>query len=175
MRHLPTNLAWAAAATAGALGLLQTTRLWWRSTSAARRLRRQSTRARAAEVRAAKLLTSHGYEIIAEQPVASWFIGDYEAVVRADYLVTKGGRKYVAEVKSGEEAPLLSSRSTRRQLLEYVCAFDVEAVLLVDSESGSVDQIQFRLPRDPPRNWNLALLAFIFGASTVVAYVALFH
>jgi hypothetical protein len=155
--------AWEAVAVAGALGLVQTTRLWWRATAAARRLRKLATRARAAEARAARLLEAHGYIIVAEQPVTRWRIGDHEAQVRADYLVQKGSRSYVVEVKSGSEAPSLSSRSTRRQLLEYHCAFATDGVLIVDGEAGTVERVPFALPRGS--RWPLAIVTFLLGAA----------
>jgi hypothetical protein len=163
--------AWAAVLAAASLGLLQTLRLWWRAASRARRLRRLATRARAAEVRAATLLESHGYRIVAEQPVTTWLIGDHEALVRADYLVEKGARTYVAEVKSGADAPSLSSRATRRQLLEYFCAFAVDGVLMVDAESGSIEHVPFALPR---RSRSAAIIsAFVLGAACAAAVLAL--
>jgi hypothetical protein len=163
--------AWAAVLAAATLGLLQTTRLWWRATSRARRLRRLATRARAAEAQAARLLESRGYRIVAEQPVTTWLIGDHQALVRADYLVEKGSRTYVAEVKSGADAPSLSSRATRRQLLEYFCAFDVDGVLMVDAESGTIEHVPFDLPR---RSRAGALIAvFILGAACALAALAL--
>jgi hypothetical protein len=161
MRHDPA--AWAAVAAAGALGLLQTLRLWWRSGAAGRKLRLRAARARIAEAKAVRLLEEHGYQVLAEQPTTSWLIGDHEALVRADYLVARGGSRYVAEVKSGEEAPSLASRSTRRQLLEYLCAFDVDDVLLVDAESGSVAKVGFRLPRRQGSRLGIALVAFLAG------------
>ena len=165
------HTAWAAAATAGALGLLQTLRLWWRASAAGRKLRLRAARARIAEVRAVRLLAESGYQVLAEQPTAAWQVGDHEALVRADYLVARGRLRYVAEVKSGEEAPSLSSRSTRRQLLEYLCAFDADGVLLVDAESGTVEEVRFRLPKRSVPIVRVALFAFVAGV--VLTLVAL--
>jgi hypothetical protein len=52
----------------------------------------------------------------------------------------------VAEVKTGEVAPRLSTAATRRQLLEYRVAFDVDGVLLVCPERGTIQRVDFLLP-----------------------------
>ncbi len=49
----------------------------------------------------------------------------------------------MAEVKTGAAAPQLSTAATRRQLLEYRVAFDVDGVLLVDAEAGRVQRVVF--------------------------------
>ena len=62
------------------------------------------------------------------------------------YLATRGSRRFVAEVKTGALAPSLDHAPTRRQILEYCAAFDVDGALLVDAEQGRV-----REDRDPQR------------------------
>jgi hypothetical protein len=49
----------------------------------------------------------------------------------------------VAEVKTGRWAPRLETAATRRQLLEYRFAFDVDGVLLVDADADRVSSIEF--------------------------------
>ncbi len=66
-----------------------------------------------------------------------------ELELRADYLVTREGERFVAEVKTGEVAPSLQSAATRRQLLEYSVAFAVDGVILVCPERGEVHRIEF--------------------------------
>jgi hypothetical protein len=61
--------------------------------------------------------------------------------LRADYVVERRGRWFVAEVKSGETAPSLETPATRRQLLEYRIAFAVDGVLLVDAERDTVHEV----------------------------------
>jgi len=63
--------------------------------------------------------------------------------LRADYLVSQGRRRFVAEVKTGRWAPRLETAATRRQLLEYRFAFDVDGVLLVDADADRVSSIEF--------------------------------
>jgi hypothetical protein len=105
-----------------------------------------------AELAAAKLLERSGYRIVRRQPQ-----GGYEMIVddrvtqvrlRGDYLVSLGERRYLAEVKSGLESAKVSGRATRRQLLEYLFAFDVDGVLLVDMHAERVVSVSFPFMQD---------------------------
>ena len=67
--------------------------------------------------------------------------------LRADYLVSRRGRRFVAEVKSGPGgSPPRHTAATRRQLLEYWAVFQVDGILLVDGESRQVHEITFPTP-----------------------------
>jgi hypothetical protein len=66
--------------------------------------------------------------------------------LRADYLVARKGRRYIAEVKTGRLAPRLSHGPTRRQLLEYSAAFDVHGVILVDADAETLTHVEIDLP-----------------------------
>ncbi|MDB4930242.1 MAG: hypothetical protein JWM10_2726, partial [Myxococcaceae bacterium] len=94
-----------------------------------------------------------GYAVTARQAPASYDLavdGERWAVsLRADLLVERDGRRYVAEVKTGRQAPRLETPATRRQLLEYGMAFDVDGVLLVDVDAGRVRAVEF--PAAPQR------------------------
>jgi hypothetical protein len=72
-------------------------------------------RAARGEARAEVLLARLGYEVEARQVEAAWAVEvDGEAApirVRADLLVRRGARRWVAEVKTGEVAPLISARA----------------------------------------------------------------
>jgi len=111
------------------------------------RLTRRAERAASAESWAAHLLREAGYDILGSQVRTSYVLGvDRRRMViglRADYVVGRRGRTFVAEVKSGQHAPSLETAATRRQLLEYLVAFDVDGVLLVDGETGTIAQITF--------------------------------
>ncbi len=88
------------------------------------------------------MLERAGYRVLERQTRGSWTVyADGEPVevgLRADLLVARGGRRYVAEVKTGKLAPRLDHAATRRQLLEYRMVFGVDGVLLVDAEAGRV-------------------------------------
>jgi len=112
-----------------------------------RRLRVQSGRALEAEAWAASLLSEAGYSVIDAQVRGSYDLlidgRPLSIALRADYIVERRGRWFVAEVKSGRLAPSLETAATRRQLLEYRIAFAVDGVLLVDGEAGSIHEVVF--------------------------------
>ncbi len=111
------------------------------------RAKRRAARAGAGERAAIALLEDEGYVIEACQARVVWapLVDDepIELELRADYLVTRNGERFVAEVKTGEVAPSLHSAATRRQLLEYSVAFAVDGVILVCPERGEVHRIEF--------------------------------
>lgn len=116
----------------------------WRASAQSRRRARRGFAGQAA---AAKLLGDAGYAVIDAQPRIDWVTlqdGEPHTVeLRADYLVSRDGRDYIAEVKTGQAADSLANSATRRQLLEYQLAFEVDGVLLVCPERGSVHAIEF--------------------------------
>ena len=120
---------------------------WWVSGSDERALKRRQRRAFRAEEDAAGVLRAHGYTVISDQVEHSWTIHQngepFEVDLRADYLVSRGGKRYIAEVKSGMCAPSLSTAATRRQLLEYRVAYNVEGILLVDMEAVELSRVDF--------------------------------
>ena len=111
------------------------------------RARERAARAGAGEDLAALLLEDAGFRIVERQARVLWgplLDGEPQLVeLRADYLVERGSQLLVAEVKTGEEAPSLEYAATRRQLLEYHCAFAVDGVLLVSPERGTIQRIGF--------------------------------
>ena len=126
---------------------------------------------------ARELLARAGYAVLARQVPGSWTVrADGEATtfgLRADYLVARDGRRYIAEIKTGRLATRLSHGPTRRQLLEYSAAFDVDGVILVDADAGSVVEVDVNLPaRDRARGLTPAVVATValvtFAAGVVV-------
>jgi hypothetical protein len=109
----------------------------------------RSLRAVDGEQEAGPLLERFGYTVIARQVLGSWTVrADGEPAtfdLRADYLVTREGRRYIAEVKTGRLAPRLSHGPTRRQLLEYAAAFDVHGVILVDADAAEITHVDMDL------------------------------
>jgi hypothetical protein len=87
------------------------------------------------------------YEVLAAQVLApARLVCDGETLeieVRVDYLARRHGRVFAAEAKSGARAPDPADRGTRRQLLEYAVTYDVDGVLLVDTEEGRVIEVSF--------------------------------
>lgn len=124
---------------------------WWERHRASRGSRARLRVAAAGESGAEALLEAHGFSIVERQAWADWALevdGEEVAVsCRADLLVERGGEVFVAEVKTGDRAPDPARPATRRQLLEYALAFEVEGVLLVDMDQGRIRWV--RLPIGP--------------------------
>jgi hypothetical protein len=101
--------------------------------------------------RGLELLTRVGYRVVATEVTREGAVhvdGRAERfVVRADALVERGGRHFVAEFKGASVSASVLHRSTRRQLLEYALVFGVAGVLLVDAASGRVRVVGFEALR----------------------------
>jgi hypothetical protein len=121
----------------------------WQRHQASRLARRRSARAVDGESEAEEVLMDLGYEILDRQAARTWTIwvdGDpCDIELRADLIVSRDGRRYIAEVKTGDDAPRIANASTRRQLLEYCVAYDVKTVLLVDADAGEVHEVDFAI------------------------------
>lgn len=131
-------LALAAVAAALFLGFL-----WWAAaTRTSRQNRRRLRAAQVGEAGAEDLLRRAGYQIEARQVHTRWTLSvdgvATEVTCRADLVVRGPDGRFVAEVKTGARAPDPTHPQTRRQLLEYRLAFDVDGVLLVDMEAGRI-------------------------------------
>jgi hypothetical protein len=111
------------------------------------RARRRAARAGAGEDVAVDLLEAAGFVVVERQARVVWaplVDGEPQHLeLRADYLVESGDELLVAEVKTGDEAPEVTTAATRRQLLEYHVAFGVDGVLLVSPERGTIQRIVF--------------------------------
>lgn len=115
------------------------------------RLRARFANAAEGELRARGYLEELGYEILGAQVPAEYELGIDERVVsvrlRADYIVTKNGQRFVAEVKTGTVATQIETAATRRQLLEYRMAFEVDGVILVDADRKRISKVVFPVLR----------------------------
>jgi len=134
------------------MGVVATLLLVWaivrvRRFLAGMRARRRARVALRGEATAEAVLARAGFRVRERQvPLVFPVVCDGEALaiaLRADLVVERGGRRYVAEVKTGDAAPSLTTAATRRQLLEYLVAYRVDGVLLVDAERGSVHEVEF--------------------------------
>jgi hypothetical protein len=99
------------------------------------------------EKAAAALLEEAGYIVVDSQIAATWQITiddtPHPIELRADHLVERDGRRFIAEVKTGAEAPKITNAATRRQLLEYRCAYDVDGIILVDMQRLEIRHVEF--------------------------------
>jgi hypothetical protein len=126
--------------------LVQSARLWGARALPRLRLARRLRRAIRGEHEAEALLRANGYTIEKRQPAAEleYIVEDASVLVdvRADLLVRRDGKRYVAEVKTGQHATQISNRATRRQLLEYAHAFDTDGILLIDADTSEISTIR---------------------------------
>lgn len=124
---------------------------WWRSATRPERVQRRRQRlASRAEDAAERLLERQGYVVVDRQVVRWWsmWVNGLEKQVscRADLVVCLRRDRdalFVVEVKTGERAPDPTFPPTRRQLLEYAKAFDVDGVLLLDMEKRILHRVEF--------------------------------
>ena len=178
MVELPRESWIVLAAAGGGVALVQTLRLWWGAASRRWRLAAQSARASAGEALAEKLLVAAGYRIEARQATHRWDVrvdgAPQEVTLRADFVVVRRGKRWVAEVKTGNDAPDVAAPATRRQLLEYRCAFGVDGVLLVDAEARRVRKVDFALPA-PASSLRGFFVALAAGVALGAALAAALH
>lgn len=158
------KVALVAALVLGALGSWWLSRLWRRLVLAGRR-----RRGRQGELDAVTLLTEAGYEILEDQAsrtLAVQIDGEPRPyAVRPDYVVQRGDRRYVAEVKTGVKAPDPLYTSTRRQLLEYAVCFQDHGLLLVDMQRRRVRTVHWEQLKMPaPQSPNTPVLWLVAGA-----------
>lgn len=101
----------------------------------------------AGEVTAEACLVDAGYVIVrrqATEAVAMEVDGErHPVLVRVDFLATRDGRIYAAEAKAGDLSADPGYAPTRRKLLEYAVAFDVDGVLLVDAARARIRRVDF--------------------------------
>lgn len=116
---------------------------------------------RKGELAAKQLLRRHGYRIIDEQaqrPVVFYIDGERkEQMVSCDFIVRKGWRRYVVEVKSGKGSKATMA-SVRRQLFEYHAIYGWSGLLLVDMNDSLIHEIHFQQHRG-----NLYALTTLLG------------
>lgn len=104
-------------------------------------------RAYALERSALPFLEEQGYCVEAVQARTHYRLlvdGEAEDIeLRVDFIVRRQGQRFAADVKTGVDAPRVRNPATRRQLLEYQLAYEVDGVLLVDMEARAVRCVQF--------------------------------
>ena len=77
------------------------------------------------------------------------FIDDkpHRVTVKADMIVKKGSKTYVAEVKTGEKVTSPKYTDTRRQLLEYYMVYRPNGLILVDMERQKLRTVEYSILR----------------------------
>lgn len=121
---------------------------WWRAIRRpSQRQRRRMKTARQAETDAERLIEAAGYDIVDRQLTHRWDLEvdrqPRQVISRADLLLEREGRFFVADVKTGRKAPDPGQPATRRQLLEYLLAFEADGALVVDMEARTLHEVSF--------------------------------
>jgi hypothetical protein len=177
---IPPDLLLVVAAIAVAVAVIQALALLLRRWSQSRRMSLRMARAVRGEQRAPALLEARGFAVLGAQVVVDHTVRIDDRLVavplRADYLAERDGARYVVEVKTGALATRIETSATRRQVLEYRIAFDVDGVVLVDADAGHVHEITFpaleRLARPASGGWRPIALALAAVTVAVVVAVA---
>jgi len=129
--------------------------------------KKRSVSSKKAENKAEKWLKRNGFQIIDKQQSRPLIIksgkAKYRYLIRTDFLVKKGGCKYVVEVKSGRKNSKITDRETRRQLLEYFLAYQTYGIILFDTYNNSFSEVKFSLPYFHSK-WIENAICFFLGA-----------
>lgn len=111
--------------------------------------KRRAITSKRAEKKVEKWLIRNGFQIIEKQQSKPLIIKAgtvlHRYLIRIDFLVKKGGRIYIVEVKSGSHNKI-TKRETRRQLLEYFLAYQPYGIILFDADTRKYSEIRFLLP-----------------------------
>lgn len=111
------------------------------------KIKRMLAIAKRGEKNAISFLIKAGYDIVDIQkklPITIKIDGrPYSSYVQADFVVKKGRKKYVVEVKTGKKTRATTA-IVRRQLLEYYLVFNPHGILLLDMENGTLKEIEFQ-------------------------------
>ena len=137
-------------------------RISYRNYISKKRTQKSLKRGYTKEKEAAKFLKRKGYSILEHSKTYSYtlkFDGKSKLVyVEIDYLVKKNGKTYIVEVKSGNQAPNISNRSTRRQILEYSLFIPNDGILLLDMEKEVINEVVFPVRTKTSNNYKLILI-----------------
>ena len=125
-----------------------------------------------AEKDAQKLLIKSGYKIEDYQPHLDYTFkanaDKIEVNITPDFIVSRSGKHFVVEVKSGEVASQVNYSSTRRQILEYSLTSKMP-LLFVDMERKEIFEVEFPfVAQSSSINWWKWLSVFLITALSVV-------
>ena len=93
-----------------------------------------------------------------------------KAKLITDYIVEKGGKTYIVEVKSGKSAITLSDRNTRRQMLEYDFVIPNDGVILLDMENKKLQLVEFAPRTVKPRMGFYKVVLLASGVAIFLPY-----
>ena len=139
-----------------------------------RRAKQRQTAASQGERHAKDMLRAKGFSVLDEQVRAPLYVRvDGRLVrheVRADLLVERRGKRFIAEVKTGDLAPSIAHGPTRRQLLEYSLVYPVSGTLLVDVPGQRIHHIDFPTRFSGPKATQHVLRIALAALAGALAY-----
>ncbi|MGI6225426.1 MAG: hypothetical protein ACOYJ1_04140 [Peptococcales bacterium] len=129
------------------------------------KIKKMLRNARRGEKDAISFLNKAGYYIVDIQkkhPITV-YIDDkpHASFVQADFIVSKSGKKYIVEVKTGKRTRATTAL-VRRQLLEYYLVFKPHGILLLDMENVTLQKVEFQFGKFN-FSWNRLFLVIICG------------
>ncbi|MCG1012675.1 hypothetical protein JT739_08695 [Tepidanaerobacter sp. GT38] len=113
------------------------------------KLKKRLQKAKKSEYEAIKLMKKYGFEILDLQKKYAYtlYVDDkpHKVTVKADMIVKKGNKIYIAEVKSGDKVTSPRYTDTRRQLLEYYMVYRPSGLILVDMEKQKLRTVEYSI------------------------------
>jgi len=121
--------------------------VFWVSRRRSRRIVGQ--RSAKSNPRARAILEEAGYEILAIKPTVTvrMEVDDqsYPFVLKSDFVVSRGGRRYIVELQQENKQVRLQSKLGRNSLLRDVLAFRADGILVVNIKKETLSQVRFRI------------------------------
>ena len=142
-----------------------------------RNLKKRMKKAKKGEIEAIDLMKNHGYKIVGLQKESTYtlLIKDrpHKVKVRADMIVKKGNKTYVAEVKTGEKATSPKYADTRRQLLEYFLVYKPYGLILVDMEKKKIKTVKYSILENKNALYleKIMWLSFLFIVGFIIGFL----
>ena len=134
---------------------------------------------RRAETEIGSHLRKRGYEPVTQHPSVryKWRLEGEDMPVNStpDWLVEMDGQRFLVEVKTGALAnPNLAA--IRRQLLEYATYGDVDGVLFVNGDTGSIQRVEFPMAyRTVMPHWAWRVIGGLTAALALLAIFAIWR
>lgn len=114
---------------------------------------------------ASKYLIKNGFKIISHNENFSYYLKENNSKIKitieTDYIAYKNKKKYIVEVKSGNDSPKITNRNTRRQILEYYSFIKNDGVLLLNMENETLSEIKFHLQNKCKPKFSIIIITII--------------
>ncbi|MBT9140415.1 MAG: hypothetical protein DDT30_00991 [Dehalococcoidia bacterium] len=106
-------------------------------------------RAAKSNPRARAILEESGYEIVKIKPslTVRMEVDDqpYPFVLKSDFIVSRGGRRYLVKLQQENKQVRLQSKLGRDSHLRDVLAFRADGILVINMKKETLSQVRFRI------------------------------